>query len=396
MDRRTFLRAGMAGTATGAAALAGCSSLFSVQAGGVKERMPPLPENRPKAVYYPTHIEGMKMAGMASTNTNSSSGRGEQTRPASNDTNNSTSGQQTNSAGYKCALTYSYPHRFWTVTGNRTKKVTIENGDSLHLMVSVWDPETNIYPMDANPTITVSKNGDSVTTVSPWTMLSQNMGFHAGDNVPLPGAGDYSVTVDVPPTSARRTGAFEGQFSSQQSFEFELTYDPQKMSDIMFKKLEEKAGTRGAVAPMEMKKMPLALAPKKSALPGRLLGTTRTGDGVFVMTTLGDASRFGAAEKTYLAVSARTPYNRYILPAMSLSAQVKRGKKTVFNGPLQATLDPKLNYHYGATVESIEAGDKITLAADAPPQVARHEGYETAFLDMPSKTLTVGRGTTRQ
>jgi hypothetical protein len=385
----------MSGTAVGAAALAGCSNLFSVQAGGFKERMPPLPKNRPEAVYYPSHIEGMNIAGMASTNTNNNSDGGEQNRSRNNHANNSTSEQNKNDLGYKCALTYSYPHRFWTVTGNRTKKVSIENGDSMHLMVSVWDPETGIYPIDANPSITISKNGDSVTTVSPWTMLSQNMGFHTGDNIALPGAGDYSVTVDVPPTSARRTGAFTGRFSSQQSFEFALTNDPQNTSNIMFRRLEGKAGTRGAVDPMETKKMPLALAPKKSALPGRLLGTTRTGDGVFVMTALDDASRFGAAGKTYLAVSARTPYNRYILPAMSLSVRMKRGKKTVFDGPLQATLDPKLNYHYGTRVEGIEVGDKITLVVDAPPQVARHEGYETAFLNMPSKTLTVGRGTAR-
>jgi hypothetical protein len=387
MDRRTFLRAGMATTAVGSGVLAGCSGLFTVRTGSGR-RMPPLPENRPEAVYYPSHIEGMKMAGMASTNTNSNSGEGEQNRLINN-TNNSTSRQQTSGAGYKCALTYSYPHRFWTVTGNRTEKVTIEDNDSMHLMVSVWDPETGIYPMDTNPTITVSKSGDSVTTVSPWTMLSQNMGFHTGDNVSLPGAGKYSVTVDVPPTSARRTGAFEGRFSNQQSFEFSLTFDPQEMSDIMFERLDERAGTRGAVEPMEMQKLPLALVPETSALPGRSLGTVRTGDAVFVVRALNDASRFGAAGGTYLAVSARTPHNRYVLPAMSLSARVVRGGETVVDGPLQATLDPELNYHYGTTVESIETGDEITLAVDAPPQVARHEGYETAFLDMPSKTLTI-------
>lgn len=75
---------------------------------------------------------------------------------------------------------------------------------------------------------------------------------------------------------------------------------------------------------------------------------------------------------------------------MSLSATVTRGNETVFDGALQATLDPALNYHYGAGVESIESGDEIEIVTDAPPQVARHEGYETAFLKMPSRTLTVG------
>ncbi len=356
MDRRTFLRTGMAATVS--STLAGCSSLFTVQT-GARERMPPLPEDRPESVYYPSHIEGMKMVGTS----------------------------RKDAAGYACALTYSYPHRFWTVTGNRTKKVSIADDDSLHLMVSVWDTETGTYVMDANPSITVSQGDDSVMTLTPWMMLSQNMGFHAGDNVALPGAGEYSVTVDVPPTAARRTGAFEGRFASQHSFEFTLTYDPQEMDDIRFERLDERAGKRGAVEPMAME-TPLSLAPERSALPGRLLGTVRTGDGVFVVTALDGASRFGNG--TYLAVSARTPYNRYVLPAMSVSARVLDGDTTVFDGPLRATLDPALNYHYGNTVEGIESGDRVELVVDAPPQVARHEGYETAFLDMPSKTLTVG------
>jgi hypothetical protein len=398
MDRRAFLRVGTAASAAGAGLLAGCSGLFSVQT-GYQERMPPLPENRPAAVYYPSHIEGMEMVGMKTVGGNDSGSMGTTNGTAldgaksdGTSRSNDSGGDSGTAGGYRCALTYSYPHRFWTVTGTETEKVSIGDNDSLHLMVSVWDPATGVFPMDTNPTITISQNGDSVTTVSPWTMLSQNMGFHTGDNISLPGAGDYTVTVDVPPTSVRRTGSFDGRFDSQQSVEFPFTFDPDKVGDIMFKELDEKAGTRGAVEPMEMKKMPLALAPKKGELPGRPLGTVRTGDAVFAVRALSDASRFGGDEKTYLAVSARTPHNRYVLPAMSLSATVARGNETVFDGALQATLDPALNYHYGASVESIESGDEIDIVVDAPPQVARHEGYETAFLKMPSRTLTVGDG----
>lgn len=393
MDRRGFLRAGTAASAAGAGLLAGCSGLFSVQT-GYREQMPPLPENRPAAVYYPSHIEGMEMVGVKTID-----GNGANATSATNGTDsggtsrsNGSGGDSGTAGGYRCALTYSYPHRFWTVTGTETEKIAIEDNDSLHLMVSVWDPATGVFPLDTNPTITISQSGDSVTTLSPWTMLSQNMGFHTGDNISLPGAGDYTVTVDVPPTSVRRTGSFEGRFDSQRSVEFSFTFDPGTVNDIMLDRLGEKAGTRGAVEPMEMKKMPLALAPKTGELPGRPLGTVRTGDAVFDVRALDDASRFGGTEKTYLAVSARTPHNRYVLPAMSLSATVTRGNETVFDGALQATLDPELNYHYGAGVESIESGDEIEITTDAPPQVARHEGYETAFLEMPSRTLTVGDG----
>lgn len=358
MNRRTFL-----GTvaAAGSSVLAGCASVFDVQAGYGGE--PPLPENRPNAVYYPSHREGMKMVGM------------------------NTGGEQSD---YACALTYSYPHRFWTVTGDRKSRVSTQNDDSVHLMVSVWDAQTGTYVMDTNPTVTVSQNGDTVTTVTPWTMLSQNMGFHAGDNVALPGGGTYSVTVEVPPTAARRTGAFAGRFDSQQSFEFTFEYSEQNRNDIAYERLGEKAGERGALDPMTMQRLPLARAPKKRALPGEVLGTATSGGGVFVLTAIEDAPRFGT-RGTYLAVSPRTPYNRYVLPAMSLSARVVRGGRTVFDSALPATLDPALDYHYGTTVANLRAGDEIELTIDAPPQVARHEGYETTFLDMPSTTITVGR-----
>ncbi|MFC6963191.1 hypothetical protein ACFQJ8_15765 [Halocatena marina] len=74
---------------------------------------------------------------------------------------------------------------------------------------------------------------------------------------------------------------------------------------------------------------------------------------------------------------------------MSLSGTVKRGKQTIFDGPLTATLDPELNYHYGTSVERLQSGDTLALTVDVPPQVARHEGYEMAFFEMPPMELTL-------
>ena len=376
----------MAATTAGSGVLAGCAGLFNVQARGE----PPVPNNRPQAVYYPSHIEGMNMAGISGmSGMNGSGGMGRNNSGNRNQMSNSSGEQKTNNSRYAVALTYSYPHRFWTITGQEKNKVTIQNDDSIHLMVSVWDGRTGTYVMDTNPTVKVSQSNDTVTTLTPWTMLSQNMGFHAGDNVALPGNGTYSVTVQVPPTSARRTGAFDGQFSNQQSFEFEFEYSEEKLNEITFNRSEQKAGNRGAADPMKMDTMPLAYAPKRTNLPGQVLGKATSGDAVFFIAALSNAPRFGDDDKTYLAVSSRTPYNRYTLPAMSLSTQIVRDGKTVFDGVLQATLDPVLNYHYGTGVKDIKSGDKITLTIDAPPQVARHEGYETAFFNMSAETITV-------
>jgi hypothetical protein len=60
----------------------------------------------------------------------------------------------------------------------------------------------------------------------------------------------------------------------------------------------------------------------------------------------------------------------------------------VYDDTLTRTLDPDLGFHYGAPV-ALESGDEVTLSVSTPPQVARHEGYERAFLEMPDVTLTV-------
>jgi hypothetical protein len=66
---------------------------------------------------------------------------------------------------------------------------------------------------------------------------------------------------------------------------------------------------------------------------------------------------------------------------MALSGTQRRGSETKFEGELLRTLDPDLGYHYGAVLESVRSGDELPITIDTPPQVARHEGYETAFLD---------------
>ena len=353
MQRRNFLRTG-AGLA-GASIFAGCTGLFETES---PFEEPPLVENRPDAVYYPTHFEGMVMAGMADTKR------------------------------YKVALMYSFPHRFWTVTGQDTKKVAIQDDDSIHLMGTLWDKETKMVLPYTNFSVELTQDGESVTERSLWPMLTQPMAFHFGDNVSLPGDGTYSATVRIGAIQPRRTGRFEGKFGESTTVDMEFEYSRATRDEIMVEQLDDKAGEKGAVEPMDMD-MPLATLPPEEELLGQVLGEATSGDGVFIVTSLDDAARFTNNDQTYLAVSGRTPYNRVPLPFMSLSATLDRDGETVFDGVLQSTLDPKLDYHYGSAVESIESGDILTISVDAPPQTSRHEGYETAFLEMPSMELTI-------
>ncbi len=352
MKRRRFLQtAGLASTT----ALAGCAGIFETQ---TIPNEPPLVENRPNAVYHPTHIEGMTMAGMAKQ------GR------------------------WRLGLLYSFPHRFWLMGGGTAKKkekVTVQKGDDLHLMASVWDSKTKTVLPAGNVRVELSK-GDWSDTRTMWPMLSQNMGFHFGDNMGLDGDGKYKAEVQVGGLGIRRTGALAEQFGSSATLSTEFEFSQKKLDELSFERLDKKKGTKGAVPPMEMEMMPMSRVPPKGDLPGQFVGEKSSGDAKFLVTTLSDSD---FAENSYLLVSPRTPYRQYPIPMMSLSATLNRGGKSVFDGMLKPTLDPDVGYHYGANVESVESGDQLTVSVDSVPQVSRHEGYETAFLSMPKMQFSL-------
>ena len=347
MRRRAYLRAaGVAGTA-GLAGCAGVGSLFET----TNSRAPPLVENRPDAVYYPSHVEGMKVAG-------------------------------TGRAGdLEVALFYSYPHRFWTVEKDDgayvTRKTGIERDDAVHLMALPWDPETGTVVPDTGLSLEITRDGELVSQEVIYAMLSQRMGVHYGANFPLSGDGTYTVTASVGGASLERFGAYEGKFGDAATTDVQFEFSESTLKEIPYRLLEEKAGERGAVDPMRMEGAPVGRAPK--SLPGESLGAGTAGDVAF-RGTVATADRFG--NDPYLAVSPRTPYNRFVVSGMSVAATVNGAKRS-----LKAGLDPELGFHYGAPVKARPEGD-VRVAVEVPPQVARHEGYETAFLDSAATTLS--------
>ena len=354
MKRRTLLQTAGVGVA---ASLAGCSNLFQTE---TINRTPPMVENRPDAVYVPSHVEGMEMGGTAKQ------GR------------------------LQLALFYSFPHRFWLMGGGTAKeqeKVEIQSDDDVHMMASVWDEQTGTVLPTGNLRLELSKD-DWSTTRTMWSMLSQNMGFHFGDNMSLDGDGTYDATVEFSGVDADRTGALAGQFGGSQTLTTTFEYSQAAKEEVMYETFDARKGERDAEPPMKMDmKMPISSVPKEAEFPGTVRGTATMGDADFLVATVSEGEL--ASDGTYLAVSARTPYNRYPLPMMSLSATQKRGGTTGFDGALTPTLDPTTGYHYGTTVDSVESGDELTIRVDSPPQVSRHEGYETAFLEMDEKTVTL-------
>ena len=349
MRRRRFLGTVGVGVTAG---LAGCSSLFQTTTGG---REPPLVENRPAATYIPTHHEGMQMLGMASA------------------------------GDLRVALTYSYPHRFWVVEqeadGFGTRRIDVGPDDAIHLMATVWDPESGMVIPTTGVTAEVTNDADFLQQEVVYSMLSQRMGVHYGGNFPLDGDGSYTAQVQVGGVSADRYGAFADRFGEPATATIEFEYSEAKRNDIPYQLYPDEQGQRGAVPAMDMEMLPLGRA---ADLPGESLGSGTSGDARF-RAGLVDADRFGGS---YLAVTAATPYHGFVLPGMGLRATVTRDGEEVFAGRLRQALDPEAGFHYGVPVDALQAGDTVTLAVETPPVAARHEGYETAFLEMADVTLS--------
>lgn len=358
----------------------------------------PAVEDPPDAVYVPTHFEAMRHL------------------------------EPVRAGAFELLPMVTYPHRFWTVTGEDVEPA-VPSGDHVHLMVSVRDPETGtVLPAGTGLELQVGPVGEPGSVHAPWPMLSQEMGFHFGDNVPLGEDGTYEVAVRVGAVDAALTGAFAGRFDEPGeatfTFEFDQEFRNEVVGDIEYVD-EEYWGARGALAnhvagmhrdgggdadaagaPPHGREQwsegegrhrfgtygrdPAATElPPASELPGTLQGTPLSGDAVLATTLLPGGSRFVDGDARYLAVSPRTPYNRGTLPMTNLAFEQVRDGETLASGDLRATLDPELGYHYGAPLGDVADGDDLTVRVETPPQAARHAGYETAFREMPPVTLAL-------
>ena len=292
----------------------------------------------------------------------------------------------------------TYPHPFWLVSGKNAELVEVAPEDDVHLMVTLWDMKTEtIIPTDIGLSIEIRQNGEIVDSRTPWTMLSQTMGAHYGDNVPLAGEGTYTIEVTVPPVPTRLTGDLHGRFDSRESVTFEFTFDGAFLEEVIeaIHYLDpDEWGTLGALEP-DMHDhhghdhdghdhghhIPFSHLPPVDELPGAHQGTGSSHDAEIPVTLVEESRRF-SVETPYLLVSPRTPYNRVPLPEMHIAVDLLRDDEVVTSVNLGQTIDHEIGLHYGAAIPEIETGDRAEIQFNSPPQVSRHQGYETAFVDM--------------
>lgn len=93
---------------------------------------------------------------------------------------------------------------FVVFNGTREQEVKPGPKTSFHLMVMLNDAETHVPIPYASVWATITKGTKLIYNERMWPMISRYMGPHYGDNVSLPGAGNYKLSLLVsPPVSAR-------------------------------------------------------------------------------------------------------------------------------------------------------------------------------------------------
>jgi Fe2+ transport protein len=104
----------------------------------------------------------------------------------------------------------SAPATFELFNGTSQQLVKPTAKDSFHLMVTLSDSTTNVPIPYSSVWATVTKSSKVVFDERLWPMISRYMGPHYGNNVALPTAGLYHLTLLVSPPVAARHIEYKG------------------------------------------------------------------------------------------------------------------------------------------------------------------------------------------
>jgi uncharacterized protein involved in high-affinity Fe2+ transport len=93
---------------------------------------------------------------------------------------------------------------FLIYNGTKMQEVKPPKDVSFHLMVTLNDAQTGVVIPYASVWATITEGSRTPFDESLWPMISRYMGPHYGNDVVLPGAGTYKLSLLVsPPVSAR-------------------------------------------------------------------------------------------------------------------------------------------------------------------------------------------------
>ena len=106
--------------------------------------------------------------------------------------------------GMKISAEATTPLPFVIYNGTSEQLVRAGPKASFHLMVMLSDAQTGVAIPYATVWATIRQNGKIYYDARQWPMISRYMGPHYGNDVSVPGAGTYQLSLLVsPPVSAR-------------------------------------------------------------------------------------------------------------------------------------------------------------------------------------------------
>jgi uncharacterized protein involved in high-affinity Fe2+ transport len=106
--------------------------------------------------------------------------------------------------GMKITAQAMTPVPFLVYNGTSEQEVKPAATTSFHLMVTLNDAQTGMVIPYASVWATITADGKTPFDERLWPMISRYMGPHYGNDVSLPGAGAYTLSLLVsPPVSAR-------------------------------------------------------------------------------------------------------------------------------------------------------------------------------------------------
>jgi hypothetical protein len=110
----------------------------------------------------------------------------------------------------------------------KLKTVRPTKQDSFHLMIMLNDIHSG-YPIPyAQVWATIRKAGKIVYDDEQWPMLSEYMGPHYGNNVALPGPGQYQLSLLISPPTASRHLEYRGMWMAPHRVNLSFDWNPPK------------------------------------------------------------------------------------------------------------------------------------------------------------------------
>jgi Fe2+ transport protein len=115
---------------------------------------------------------------------------------------------------------------FVIYNGTQEKLVKPGPRTSFHLMVDLNDAHTGVPIPYATVWATISKNGRIYYDDRQWPMIAEYMGPHYGNDVSVPGAGTYQLSLLVsPPVSARHL-EYQNVWTKPHRVDFQFHWNP--------------------------------------------------------------------------------------------------------------------------------------------------------------------------